>query len=91
MEPLPFKLLMIPHNWFKIARAYLTKDEFLLWMDIYKNLAQKKKELFSSKTSLEDDSWLQMSVFLQCPLHSNNLLKCLTELKNLSSMTTSLL
>jgi hypothetical protein len=34
---------MIPHNWFKIARAYLTKDEFLLWMDIYKNLAQKKK------------------------------------------------
>lgn len=34
-EPLAFKLLMTLHDWFKIARAYLTKDEFLLWRYIY--------------------------------------------------------
>ena len=46
---------MIPHNWFKIARAYLTKDEFLLWMDIYKNLAQKKKELSKMSGKKEEN------------------------------------
>lgn len=34
-EPLAFKLLMTPHDWLKTARVYLTKDEFLLGMEIY--------------------------------------------------------
>ncbi|XP_076775118.1 endogenous retrovirus group K member 5 Gag polyprotein-like [Arvicanthis niloticus] len=48
-EPLAFKLLMTPHDWFKIARAYLTRDEFLQWMDIFKNLAQKELSKMSEK------------------------------------------
>lgn len=48
-EPLAFKLLMTSHDWFRIARTYLTKEEFLLWMDICKNLAQKELSKISDK------------------------------------------
>ena len=48
-EPLALKLVMTFHDCFKIARAYLTKDEFLQWIKIYKDLAQKELSTMSEK------------------------------------------
>lgn len=44
-----FKLLGTLRGWFKMARACLTQEEFLLWMDIHKNLAQKELSKMSEK------------------------------------------
>jgi hypothetical protein len=43
-EPLTFKLLMTPHDWFKTARACLAKDDFFFYCGcIYVRIWIKEK------------------------------------------------